>query len=281
MADTKLTGLTATTTPDATDLLYIVTDVGGTPTSKKIAYSDLGASSTEILALIASQVNVSSIGDTYTDTAGDTYAETASQTRLTIGARLRAIVMTLSGKVSAGTGTYQLWNFTDSASLGTATTTSTVEALLSAAVTSTLDTNTGDAITIRVKNSGAGGTTSIDGGGIAGGDTVASVTAIGTTNATAPAGGWFASLSVGILKTPSTGTSTFQAGLIVQNQGYSATVTPAFYTIGATFGTTEANTVITRTPTVKITLFSLRLSAIGATNRWSLAFASQTKGDDI
>ena len=40
MADTKLTGLTATTTPDATDLLYIVTDVSGTPTSKKIAHSD-------------------------------------------------------------------------------------------------------------------------------------------------------------------------------------------------------------------------------------------------
>ena len=41
MADSKLTALTATTTPAADDELYIVTDTGGTPTSQKIAYSDL------------------------------------------------------------------------------------------------------------------------------------------------------------------------------------------------------------------------------------------------
>ena len=288
MADTKLTGLTATTTPDATDLLYIVTDVGGTPTSKKIAYSDLGASSTELLALIAAQVNVSSIGDTYTDTAGDTYAETASQTRLTIGARPRAIVMVVSGHVSAGTGTFELRNFTDSASLGTATTTSTSEALLSGAVTSVLDTNTSDDITIRVKNSGAGGTTTIDGGGIAAGDIVTNITAIGSNNSLTPASGsnvtsgaWIASASIGLLKTPSTGTATFQVGIGTHNQSFSATFTPALTNIGAAFGTTEANTVITRTPSQKIIIANLRTSAIGATNRWGIAGSLNVKADNI
>ena len=41
MADSKLTALTATTTPSADDELYIVTDTAGTPTSQKIKYSDL------------------------------------------------------------------------------------------------------------------------------------------------------------------------------------------------------------------------------------------------
>lgn len=41
MADTKLTGLTATTTPLLTDLEYIVTDPGGTPTSKKMTLDTL------------------------------------------------------------------------------------------------------------------------------------------------------------------------------------------------------------------------------------------------
>lgn len=41
MADSKLTGLTATTAPVAADLLYIVTDVSGTPTSKKVTLASL------------------------------------------------------------------------------------------------------------------------------------------------------------------------------------------------------------------------------------------------
>ena len=281
MADTKLTGLTATTTPDATDLLYIVTDVGGTPTSKKIAYSDLGASSTEILALVASQVNVSSIGDTYTDTAGDTYAETASQTRMTEGARTRTIIMVLSGHVSAGTGTFQLWNFTDSASLATATTTSTTEALLTQA-SSQLDTNASDAITIRVKNSGAGGTTTIDGGGIADGEiTLNNMTAIGI-NVASVAGPWIGSISIGVLKTPSTGTLTAILEGVSLNLGLSATYTPPTTSgAGAAFGTAEANSVVTRNPTVKFHSLYLRRSAIGASNRWGFTFSYQIKADDV
>lgn len=41
MADSKLTGLTANTTPALPDLLYLVDDPGGTPLSQKIALGDL------------------------------------------------------------------------------------------------------------------------------------------------------------------------------------------------------------------------------------------------
>lgn len=42
-ADTKVTGLSADTAPTATDLIMVVDDVSGTPTSKKVALSDLDA----------------------------------------------------------------------------------------------------------------------------------------------------------------------------------------------------------------------------------------------
>lgn len=41
MADSKLTALTATTTPFEDDVLYIVIDTGTTPIERKIKYSDL------------------------------------------------------------------------------------------------------------------------------------------------------------------------------------------------------------------------------------------------
>lgn len=41
MADSKLTGLTANTTPALTDLLYLVDDPGGTPLSQKITVANL------------------------------------------------------------------------------------------------------------------------------------------------------------------------------------------------------------------------------------------------
>jgi hypothetical protein len=41
MADTKTTALGANTDPTTTDLLYIIDDVGGTPTSQKITLADL------------------------------------------------------------------------------------------------------------------------------------------------------------------------------------------------------------------------------------------------
>lgn len=42
MANSKLTGLTATTTPVSTDIFYIVTDPGGTPTSLKVTGANMG-----------------------------------------------------------------------------------------------------------------------------------------------------------------------------------------------------------------------------------------------
>lgn len=41
MADTKLSALTATTSPATTDLVYVVTDPGGTPASKKCTIANL------------------------------------------------------------------------------------------------------------------------------------------------------------------------------------------------------------------------------------------------
>lgn len=47
MADTKLTGLTEVTALDGTDLLYVVDDVGGTPTSKKVTITNAMKSATD------------------------------------------------------------------------------------------------------------------------------------------------------------------------------------------------------------------------------------------
>lgn len=41
MADTKLTALTATTSPATTDIMYVVTDPGTTPVSKKVTLANL------------------------------------------------------------------------------------------------------------------------------------------------------------------------------------------------------------------------------------------------
>ena len=255
----------------------------GTSTSM---YGSGGGTSTEVLALTAAQVNVSSIGDTYTDVAGDTYAETASQTRLTMSARLRIIIATLSGHVSANTGTFELFNFTDTASLATATTTSTGEALLTG-MSSQLDTNISDAITIRVKNSVALGTTTIDGGGMAAGDSGnQNVTTVGSNGVALVPGNtygsaWIADTSTALLKTPSTGTCTITIAAAVQNNVFSATVTPVDYDVGASFGTAEANTVVTRTPSQRFYKLQGVVSAIGASNRWGFAWAMQVKADDI
>lgn len=109
--------------------------------------------------------NDSSAGETYVDVAGDTYAELPSQTRTTAGAMPQVPSAFISGHVDAGTGTYQLWNHTDSASIRTVTTTSTSEAALNL---NTIGPDTGaasDEITLRVKNSGAGNSVTLDFGG--------------------------------------------------------------------------------------------------------------------
>ena len=249
--------------------------------------SEGGVITTEIMPLIPSQVNVSSIGDTYTDVAGDTYAETSSQTRLTmIAGRARTAMLNLGAHVSTGTGTFQLWNFTDSVELATtATTTSTSEALIANKV-STLDTNVSDAITLRVKNSNAGATVTIDSGGLGGGDTyqngITSVTAAQIGGLAAQMGHqWFAKISVAVLKVPSTGTLTAHIGTLVAFNIISATATPASHYIGDAFGTTGANTVFTITPTVKVYAQFLWRTAIGASNQWACLFSYEIRADNI
>lgn len=48
MANSKLTGLSATTTPVSTDIFYIVTDPGGTPTSLKVTGANMGKALTVV-----------------------------------------------------------------------------------------------------------------------------------------------------------------------------------------------------------------------------------------
>lgn len=48
MANSKLTGLSATTTPVSTDIFYIVTDPGGTPTSLKVTGANMGKALTMV-----------------------------------------------------------------------------------------------------------------------------------------------------------------------------------------------------------------------------------------
>ena len=243
-----------------------------------------GVTSTKLLALTATQVNVSSIGDTYTDTPGNTYAETASQTRITLtAAYVRAIIMVLSGHVNANTGTFELWNNTDSAELGGSapTTTSTSEALISQLV-STLDTNSGDNVTIRVKNSTAGSTITIDGGGIAEGTNSSSfnnITTISDNIMGLSLAGWATTASVGTLKTPSTGTITATFAAKVSVNSVSSTVTQPTYSLGSV---ATANAVTTLTPTVKVTSDGqLHVTAIGGSNRWGFVFSFDVNSDDI
>lgn len=61
MADTKVSALTAATSASADDLLYLVDDPAGTPTSKKITFANVQAS---ISALGATQIADGSVSNT-------------------------------------------------------------------------------------------------------------------------------------------------------------------------------------------------------------------------
>ena len=69
MADQKLTALTEEVSPSGDDLLYIVTDVAGTPTSQKVKWSTLpsGGGGATILQLAAAYSD-----ENVTDLAADT-----------------------------------------------------------------------------------------------------------------------------------------------------------------------------------------------------------------
>ena len=229
-----------------------------------------GGSVTEVMAEISAQVNTSSTGDVYTDTAGDTYAETTNQTRMTLTAsRLRDVVCYVSYHVNAGTGTIQLWNFTDSASLATATTTNVTETGKSLS-SQFVSTNMGDALTLRVKNSGAGNTVTIDQGGMTEGDKQISSSTTrqyGMLNHdSASVGNSFdwrfypTTVSVALLKFVST--DTFSGGQFSQGGKLFGTKSEIVSNFGTTFNQTAAGTVITRTPTIKSGVIALVFSAV-------------------
>lgn len=249
----------------------------------KLNYDKINAS-TEVVPLVASQINVSSIGDTYTDTVGDTYAETTNQTRMTITAtRIRRLYGYVSGHVSAGTGTFQLWNFTDSTSLGTSTTTGTSETSISGIGFSITTNNKGDDITLRVKNSGAGGTVTIDAGGFIDGDTNwSAATSTGIKNIGSVFGiGYATNLSIGVLKSFSTATLTSQLAYQINNDTSGVEL---LINIGDGFGTANANTVIERTPTLKIINFStaqLILNITALAGNWVFPVSFNMYADNI
>ncbi len=207
-----------------------------------------GAPDVIVCALQDPQVDTSCVGKTYTDVTGNTYAELSGQTRITLSStRTNGVACRVSAHVNAGTGTIELYNFTDGTSLGTVTTTATSETLL-AAITSTAATNKGDAITIRVKNSGAGNTITIDMGGMLSGDaSMVSPTAVAMPTA-GQSGGYVTSWKFAVLKCTTATTFTIQP---VQGSGGNGT-TLETNALGSTFSQTAHGTVLTRTPLYKL-----------------------------
>lgn len=161
-----------------------------------------------VLALVACQVNRSSIADTYTDVVGGVFAETANQTRLTLGARTRIFTMKISGHVNATTGSFRQYNITDAGALGTTKTTTSVTEVSLSASTSTLDTNASDVVTIQVSNNTAGNTVTIDSGGMMDSDLQDTFTATGVKPVKSFAGGLVSSVSFVLLEALSTSTYT-------------------------------------------------------------------------
>jgi len=204
-----------------------------------------------VMSLTPTQINVSSIGDTYTDVSGNTFAETSNQTRLLMASYVRTVNMIISGHVNAGTGSFRSFNFTDSAILGTSTTTSVTSVKLTL-VSSALATNKNDYITLLVANSGAGNTVTIDEGGIIAADGFGSngfSSLLNITTTTTGGGGYYKSLSYGLLKQTTGATCTIQpmTGIIT------STINNPGFNIDVPFGTAQANTVFSMTPNVRIT----------------------------
>jgi hypothetical protein len=123
----------------------------------------------------------------------------------------RYVALKVSGHVSAGTGSFELRNFTQSTSGTAVTTTATTETAIAATTVSAQVTALADVITIRVKNSGAGGTVTIDAGGIMEADKILNVTATGDQYTTDTSGfGWFHAWKFYVLAGITTATYTAQ-----------------------------------------------------------------------
>lgn len=92
MANSKLTGLTATTTPVSTDIFYIVTDPGGTPTSQKVT----GANLAKILTAPASSVDLGAAATPFRS------AFLSSTSADTVGAQLSLYKNRSGGAITTG-----------------------------------------------------------------------------------------------------------------------------------------------------------------------------------
>ena len=212
---------------------------------------------TIIKALADPQLNRSSVGDTYVDVAGNTYAETTHQTRVTSNALYkRYIVMKISGHVSAGTGTFALYNQTTGATYGTVTTSSASEVALAATNTTNQTQNLGDVYTIKVKNSNAGESITIDDGGLVEADSVTEVTTNNKWVVNAALPYWISRWKVATLTGLSTTSVTLQP--TGGNNGGGAVFNLPF-NIGASY--TELNTI--REITVPYKLTNSNMAALG------------------
>jgi hypothetical protein len=237
-----------------------------------------GVSSTVLKTLVDPQVNISSVGDTYTDTAGNTYAETTNQTRITTNAVYkRYVALKVSGHVSAGTGSYELRNYTQSTSGTAVTTTATSEAAIAATTVTVQVTTLADVITIRVKNSGAGGTTTIDSGGMVEADSLVDVSTTGYKNTIATLPGWANALKYLSLAGLSTASVTVQPV-------YSTAYITAFNYLNMGSPSSTLNTVINIPLTQKLYLGAgsqIQLNISALTGQILMAIAGGLSTDNI
>jgi hypothetical protein len=199
--------------------------------------------------------NLSSVGDTRVDTAGDTYGESTNQTRMTLSnTRFSQVNAALKAHVSAGTGSFQLWNNTDSTSISVQTTTSTTAINLSSLSSPTPSVNQackGDAMTIRTKNSGAGNSCTIDGGGMIAGDMVSSTIYTGVNDIALGqlvTGGIISGVKLLFIKLGASDTIT--ARVVHKVQTGAVSQEKAYVVYGGNLTEADVNTVISRTPTV-------------------------------
>lgn len=301
MTDRKLTASTAITGASVdydSDQLMLV-DVSDTTdsasgTNKKISPQELLTGNTQtLIPMVDPQFTVASAGESYTDVAGDTYAELPSQVRLTMDSTVAQMsIFAGSGHVSAGTGYFQVYNHTDGVELAARSTTSTTEvALTPVANTNASGINLGDEITLRVKNTSAGESVTLDFGGILLAGTYRIYSAPNTS--------YSSSLS-GSINVPSSGTgpySSYIKNIKVLPFAYSSgtTYTAQIKTgtrsvmgqtltanLGGSITESDNNTVITRNPSHKTgSASSLGIEVSAASGHVLLALNTDLVADKL
>lgn len=103
MADSKLADLTATTSPADTDILYIVTDPGGTPADKKVTVSDLRGVSGGVFTARAVSKPAGNLTCSVTTTYGS--FSTAWQVTVAVGSSQK-VKLTLSAQITCSVADY-------------------------------------------------------------------------------------------------------------------------------------------------------------------------------